>query len=187
MRIGGAKAVALAGLLLLLLLLLLAGAARAQGAAPCTVVYGHGRNHDASQPQQNRFWDGLNAEFHAAVLRAWQAPERPVRPLLLPVAATDLGRNLAQLMALASERGCSRVLETALFADYESGSLVARLRLYPLHGSLGPLAAPGRLSVGAPLLTQQREFELTPRSLERLRPEALGAELAAQALQDLAP
>ncbi|QPF71896.1 hypothetical protein G8A07_02440 [Roseateles sp. DAIF2] len=165
-------------------LLLAMGAAAAQpAAAPCTLIYGHGRNHDPERPQQDRLWDRLNAEFHAAVLQQWREAGRAAAPLLLPVAATDLALNLQRLLQESAAQGCTRVLETALFADYDGGALVLRLRLYPLQGSLGPRAAGALPAVGQPLLTVQRELDLAnPRSLERLDPRVLGRALASEAL-----
>ena len=168
---------------LLLLAALLAGATLAQAQVqPCTLVFGHGRNHDSAQPAQDEAWNRLNASFNAAVAQAWAAAGRRAPPLVLPVAATDLAGNLERLLGEAGAQGCRQVLETTLFADYDNATLIARLRLYPLLGSAGPRAAGAQPAVGRPLFTSQREFELSARTLERLRPEALGRAMAEEAL-----
>lgn len=157
-------------------------AAEPPPAGPCTLVFGHGRNHDSARPDQDEAWNRLNAGFNAAVAQAWAAAGRRAPPLVLPVAATDLPRNLQRLLDEAGAQGCRQVLETTLFADYAAATLIARLRLYPLLGSAGPRAAGSQPVVGNPLFTSQREFELTPRTLERLRPEQLGRAMAEEAL-----
>ena len=163
----------------------LAGGAARAAEPPCLLVFGHGRNHEAELPEQNRQWDLLNAAFNAAVRAPLEQAGRRTVALVLPVAATDLARNLELLLAEAVAHGCSQVLETTLFADFAAQTLVARLRLYPLLGSLGPRAAQVLPTVGQPIFTNQREFDLQPRVLERLRPQALGEEMARQTQQQL--
>lgn len=179
----------LAGGVFVLLLLSIPGPAAAQPLPQpgCTLVFGHGRNHTALAPAQDREWDGLNLRFNAAVHQALVAAGRPATSLVLSVAATDLPRNLQRLLAEAAQRGCTQVLESTIFAEPASATLVARLRLHPLLGSRGPRLDAQAMQVGAPLYTSQRDFELGERALQRLQPEALGREMAAELLPALAP
>lgn len=176
-----------AGVLAALLLTL--GAASAEPPPPddCTLLFGHGRNHDPERPQQDRLWDHLNLGFNEAVREPLVAAGRRIVSLVLPVAATDLPRNLEQLLGEAQRQGCSQVLETTVFSDPQAHALVVRVRLYPLRGTRGPRLPETLPQVGAPLYTDQREFDLDGRVLERLRPAQLGREMGALALARLAP
>lgn len=175
-------------LALALLALCAAGSALAQDPPPaaCTLVFGHGRNHDPEQPQQNRQWDQLNLGFNEAVRQPLVEAGRRTVALVLSVAATDLQRNLEQLLDEAQRQGCSQVLETTVFSDPRANALIARLRLYPLLGGKGPRLPDAPLQVGSPLYTDQREFDLNPRVLERLRPALLGQEMGQRLLPQLA-
>lgn len=153
----------------------------------CILVFGHGRNHDPAQPQQDQGWDQLNLGFNEAVRQPLLAAGHRAPGLVLPVAATDLPANLERLLGEAQRQGCSQVLETTVFGDPQAQALILRLRLYPLLGSKGPRLPATLPQVGAPLYTDQREFDLNARVLERLRPVLLGQEMGQLALPRLAP
>jgi len=123
--------------------------------APCVLLFGQGRNFDPEQPAANRRWDEANSAFNLAAREPLVAAGLPVINVVLPVAATDLPRNLQGLLAEVQRRGCTRVLETAMFADTAQGLLIARLRVYPVLGMLGPQAAGSQPRIG-PIATRSR-------------------------------
>lgn len=157
----------------------------AHAAPDCLLLYGHGRNVDESQPARNAHWDDLNTRFNLAVREPLAATGLPVASLVLPVVATDLPSNLQRLLREAARLGCARVMETTVFADDVAGLLVLRLRLYPLLPVLGPQAQPNAagLRVGPVAYTQQREFRLDARVMERVDVARVGREMAAEALE----
>lgn len=162
-----------------------AGAGSASSAAPgapCVLLFGQGRNFDPEQPAANRRWDEANGAFNLAVREPLAAAGLPVINLVLPVSATDLPRNLQGLLAEVQRRGCTRVLETALFADVAQGLLIARLRVYPVLGLLGPQAAGSQPRIGAVAYTQQKEFTLDARVMDRVNPSRLGRVMGEEAL-----
>jgi len=161
-----------------------AGAGSASSAAPgapCVLLFGQGRNFDPEQPAANRRWDEANGAFNLAVREPLTAAGLPVINLVLPVSATDLPRNLQGLLAEVQRRGCTRVLETALFADVAQGLLIARLRVYPVLGLLGPQAAGSQPRIGAVAYTQQKEFTLDARVMDRVNPSRLGRVMGEEA------
>ncbi|MBB3295610.1 hypothetical protein FHT39_004290 [Mitsuaria sp. BK045] len=156
-------------------------ASSAAPGAPCVLLFGQGRNFDPEQPAANRRWDEANGAFNLAVREPLAAAGLPVINLVLPVSATDLPRNLQGLLAEVQRRGCTRVLETALFADVAQGLLIARLRVYPVLGLLGPQAAGSQPRIGAVAYTQQKEFTLDARVMDRVNPSRLGRVMGAEA------
>ncbi len=173
-----------------LVLLVMAGGQPAVAQAqppvsPCVLLLGHGRNFDPAQAAQNQHWDRLNQAFNQAVREVLDEAALRSVALVLPVSATDLAQNLQQVLDAAGREGCSQVLETTVFANPETPALIARLRLYPLLDNRGPRAAPARPRMGGISFTNQREFDLSPRGLERLRPQALGREMGREALGQL--
>ena len=161
-----------------------AGAGSASSAAPgapCVLLFGQGRNFDPEQPAANRRWDEANGAFNLAVREPLAAAGLRVINLVLPVSATDLPRNLQGLLAEVQRRGCTRVLETALVADVAQGLLIARLRVYPVLGLLGPQAAGSQPRIGAVAYTQQKEFTLDARVMDRVNPSRLGRVMGEEA------
>ncbi|MBB3283570.1 hypothetical protein [Mitsuaria sp. BK037] len=161
-----------------------AGAGSASSAAPgapCVLLFGQGRNFDPEQSAANRRWDEANGAFNLAVREPLAAAGLRVINLVLPVSATDLPRNLQGLLAEVQRCGCTRVLETALFADVAQGLLIARLRVYPVLGLLGPQAAGSQPRIGAVAYTQQKEFTLDARVMDRVNPSRLGRVMGEEA------
>lgn len=159
--------------------------ARAQEASSpsgCVMVFGQGRNHDPAQPARNRHWDEVNSAFNLAVREPLVAAGLPVINLVLPVAATDVPANLERLLAEVKRQGCTRVLESTIFADPAAGSVIVRLRAYPVLGLTGPQAADQLPRIGAAQFTQQREYALDERALARLDPSRLGRLMGVEAL-----
>ncbi len=168
------------------------GPAHAPASAPtpsgrCVLLFGQGRNFDPDQPAANRRWDEVNGAFNLAVREPLVAAGLPVVNMVLPVTATDVPRNLQGLLAEVQRRGCTRVLETSLFADPQQGLLIARLRVYPVIGLLGPQAPGSQPRIGAVAHTQQKEFTLDARVMDRVNPSRLGRVMAEEALAQLAP
>ncbi|HEY1399596.1 hypothetical protein [Roseateles sp.] len=167
------------------------GSAPASGSsasgAPCVLLFGQGRNFDAGQPAANRRWDEANSAFNLAVREPLAAAGLPVINVVLPVSATDVPRNLQGLLAEVQRRGCTRVLETAMFADSAQGLLIARLRVYPVFGMLGPQAAGSQPRIGGVAYTQQKEYALDARVMDRVNPSLLGRVMAEEALGALQP
>lgn len=155
--------------------------------APCVLLFGQGRNFDADQPAANRRWDEANSAFNLAAREPLVAAGLPVVNMVLPVSATDVPRNLQGLLVEVQRRGCTRVLETALFADAAQGLLIVRLRVYPVFGMLGPQAAGSQPRIGAVAYTQQKEFALDARVMDRVNPSRLGRVMAEEALGALQP
>ena len=155
--------------------------------APCVLLFGQGRNFDAGQPAANRRWDEANSAFNLAAREPLVAAGLPVINMVLPVSATDVPRNLQGLLAEVQRRGCTRVLETAVFADSAQGLLIARLRVYPVFGMLGPQAAGSQPRIGGVAYTQQKEYALDARVMDRVNPSLLGRVMAEEALPSLSP
>ena len=159
----------------------------AANGAPCVLLFGQGRNFDPDQPAANRRWDEANSAFNLAAREPLVAAGLPVINVVLPVSATDVPSNLRGLLAEVQRRGCTRVLETALFADAAQGLVIARLRVYPVLGMLGPQAAGSQPRIGAVAYTQQQEYALDARVMDRVNPSRLGRVMAEEALPSLSP
>jgi len=149
---------------------------------PCVMLFGQGRNFDPARPAANRQWDEANSAFNLAAREPLVAAGLPVVNVMLPVAATDVPANLQGVLAEVRRLGCTRVLETAVFADAAQGLLIARLRVYPVLGVLGPQAPGSEPRIGAVAYTQQKEFALDARVMERVNPSRLGRAMAEEAL-----
>jgi hypothetical protein len=162
-----------------------ASAGEAQAAAPagCVIVFGQGRNVSEDDAAADNLWDGLNMAFNAQVAFTLQSAGERVLPVVLRVKATDLAANVQQLLGRAAGDGCRRIVETTVFADYASRTLVARIRDYPVETEAGSDAgATPRLHIGPPGYVNERQFELTQSTLDRVRPGVLAAEMAREML-----
>lgn len=162
-----------------------ATAASSQSAArgtPCVMVFGQGRNFDPSSPSRNRHWDEVNGAYNLATREVLVAGGVPVVTMVLPVAATDVPANVQQLLSEVKRQGCTRVLETAFFADPAANLLIVRVRIYPVLGMVGPQAAETQPRIGPVSFTQQREFGLDARTVARVDPARLGRMMGAEAL-----
>ncbi|UXH78726.1 hypothetical protein [Roseateles amylovorans] len=158
-------------------LLVLTGAIGLLSATPsqaCVLVFGQGRNYEPQWAERNRHWDEVNRSFNLAVREPLTEAGLPVVNLVLPVEATDVPANLRGLVAAVQRHGCTRVLETTMFADPVAGLLIARLRLYPVIGLLGPQVAGAQPRIGPVSYTEQRDFALEARVMERAEPGRLG-------------
>lgn len=145
----------------------------------CTVVVGHGRNLALDDHEANTAWNQLNNRFNAQVAgRVQEAGWRVVR-LPLPVEARDMPANVTQILDRAQDAGCDRVLETTIFADDQARTLIVRLRAYPLLRVRNLAGSGAMLAFGEPSFTTQRELPLELRSFDRLAPDALAREMAA--------
>jgi len=145
-------------------------------AGACVIVYGHARN--SGDAAENAAWDGLNARFNDQVARRLQTRGQVAESLLFKAGVTDVGEAVADLIERAQQRGCPRVVDTAVFADRETQTLVVRLRVHPLLGSVGPRAVPGAaLRIGEPVYSTQRELALSQRSLARVNLEVLAEQM----------
>lgn len=162
--------------------LLLAALAGAVPASACVLVFGQGRNYDRALPARNQEWDEVNAAFNLAVRAPLEAAGLKVNNLVLPVAATDLPTNLRGLLAEVTRRGCTRVVETTVFADPSMGLLIMRVRVYPVLGLEGAASEAGGARIGASVHTEQREFSLDARTLARVDPARIGRLLGAEAI-----
>ncbi|CAM3744355.1 hypothetical protein [Roseateles saccharophilus] len=157
--------------------LLALAATAAQALTPCTLVFGQGRNPPAAGTPD---WDGLNAQFSAAVASALDEAGRRVVAMTASSAQIDPQATGLALLQRADESGCGTLVETTVFAD-EQDALVLRLRVYPLLPQLDGGGIVG-LHIGAPLFVTQRELALS--TLPRLRPGLLAAQMAAEYLQN---
>ncbi len=160
-----------------ILLLALAGAGSAWADSPpqrsdCLIVYGQGRNID--EPPQNEAWDRINLRFNTAVTARLRAAGISAHPLVFKVGVTDLATAVKTLAIHAQAKGCSKVVDTAVLAD-ENGTLVVRLRVHPVLGLAGPIAAGAIPHIGGALYTGRSEFDLNARTLDHLDLEALAA------------
>ncbi|WP_148661553.1 hypothetical protein [Roseateles chitosanitabidus] len=155
--------------------------------APCVLLFGQGRNFDPQRQDRNRYWDDANTAFNLAVREPLATAGLPVINVVLPVSATDVPANLRGLMDEIRRRGCSRVLESTVFSDPSARLLIARLRLYPVVGLLGPQAPDSQPRIGAPSYTQQREFALDSRTVERINPSLIGRLMGEEAIAALRP
>jgi len=162
-----------------------APAAAQANSAPCTIVYGHGRNHVAEMPAANAQWNHLNQGFTQAVSDAITASGRRAVPLVLPVEARDLQANLAQLLQRASAEACQRVVEATVMGEAGTEQLVLRLRLHSIARQAGPPRLDSGMSIGVPELTVQRELPLNHRSLSRLQSDELAQQMTAELLDHL--
>ena len=161
--------------LMLAAMLALAGAA--QAAAPCTLVFGQGRNPVV---QGGPDWDGLNQRFNTAVADMLDAQGRRIFPMTAPSEQADPQAAGIALLQRADQLGCATLAETALFTD-EQGTLVLRLRVYPLLPTMGDGGAIVGLRIGAPLFVTQRDLDV--KALPRLKLDLIGQQMAAEYLQ----
>ncbi len=176
--------VGLAALLVLAMLPLARAQAQApQAGTPCLIVYGHARN--SGDAAENAAWDHLNARFNEQVTRRLQAHGQPAESRLFKAGVTDVTDSVAGLIERAQQRGCPRVVDTAVFANDEAQTLVVRLRVHPLLGSVGPRAVPSAaLRIGEPIYSAQRDLDLTQRSLDRVNLAALAEQMVDAYLAD---
>lgn len=161
--------------------------------AGCTIVFGQGRNTSADDAAANALWDQVNLAFNEAVARrlalAAQAPATAarwgsLRPLVLKVSATDVAANAGRLLDHAVAAGCSRIVETTVFADYAHETLVARLRLHPIVRDAAPPGGGGapRWRIAAPAFVSERQFPLSRQALDRVRPAVLAEDMTGELL-----
>lgn len=158
-------------------LLGLAAATATATAAPCTVVFGQGRNPPTEGAPD---WDALNAQFTTEVGDALEAAGRRVHVMSASSVQIDPGAAGLALLQQADRLGCHTLVETAVFVD-EHDTLVLRLRAYPLLPQLGDGAAIVGLRIGAPLFVTQRDMDFN--ALPRLRPGRIAQQMAAEYLQ----
>lgn len=146
-------------------------------AEPCALVFGQGRNPPS---QGGPDWDALNDRFNAAVTRALDADGR--RTVAMTASAVQVDPTAAGITLLekADQLGCSTLIETTAFQD-EAGTLVLRLRVYPLLPTLGDGGVINGLRIGTPLFVTQRDLDI--KSLPRLKPDVVGQQMAAEYLQ----
>ena len=174
--------------LAVLLMLATLPTARAQApetaaAAPCLIVYGHARN--SGDAAENAAWDRLNARFNEQVTRRLQASGQAAESLIFKAGVTDVAEAVAGLIERARQRGCPRVVDTAVFADGEAQTLVLRLRVHPMLGSAGPRVVPNAAwRIGEPIYSTQRDLDLSQRSLERVNLAALAEQMVDGYLAD---
>ena len=146
-------------------------------AEPCTLVFGQGRNPPT---QDGPDWDELNQRFNAAVTNTLDAEGKRVVPMTASAVQVDPQAAGIALLEQADNLGCSTLIETALFQD-EGGTLVLRLRVYPLLPTLGDGGVINGLRIGTPLFVTQRDLDI--KSLPRLKPNLVGQQMAAEYLQ----
>ena len=158
-------------------LVLGAAAQVAQAAPPCTLVFGQGRNPVLKGGPD---WDDLNQRFNAAVANELDKQGRRVFPMTALAEQADPQAAGIQLLQQADQLGCATLAETALFAD-EQGTLVLRLRVYPLLPTVGDGGAIVGLRIGAPLFVTQRDLDL--KALLRIKLDLLGQQMATEYLQ----
>jgi hypothetical protein len=151
-------------------------------AAGCTIVFGQGRNASVEDEPANALWDNVNLAFNAQVATRLLGGGAVVIPLVLRVTATDLQGNIEKLLARAAVEGCDRIVETTIFADYESKTLVVRLRQHPIQREAASTPERPVLRIGAPSFVSERLFDLNRTTLDRVRPALLADEMAAELL-----
>ncbi|WP_232504948.1 hypothetical protein [Rubrivivax gelatinosus] len=156
-------------------LLVLALACGGAAAGDCTLVFGQGRGVAAADAAEVERWDGVNFAFNRRVAEVLGERGEAVVPLVARAADDDVPATVRAVLSRAAADGCARIVETTLFADAEAGVLVARLREYPLAHD-----AAGALRIQPPRLTVERQFDLSPTTLDRVRPAVLGATMAAE-------
>lgn len=157
--------------------LLALGATQAVAASPCMLVFGQGRN----PPQPGGpDWDELNIRFNTAVTATLEAQGR--RAFAMTASAVQIDPEAAGIALLreADRLRCATLAETALFAD-EQGTLVLRLRVYPLLPTLGDGGAIVGLRIGTALFVTQRDLDM--KALARLKPDLAGQQMAGEYLQ----
>jgi hypothetical protein len=157
--------------------LLALAAAQAQAQSPCTLVFGQGRNPPLLGGPN---WDELNERFNGAVASALDAGGRRVMPMTASAVQIDPEAAGIALLREADRLRCATLAETAVFAD-EQGTLVVRLRIYPLLPTVGEGGAIVGLRIGSPLFVTQRDLDL--KALSRFKPELIGQQMAGEYLQ----
>ena len=147
-----------------------------QASTACLIVYGHARN--SGDAADNAAWDLLNARFNEQVTGRLQRRGQAAEALLFKAGVTDVAEAVAGLIERARQRGCARVVDTAVFADDEAQTLVVRLRVHPLLGRAGPRAVPNAAwQIGEPIYATERELDLNQRSLARVNLAALAEQM----------
>jgi hypothetical protein len=166
--------------LLAAILALHCGAARAAGGGAvggCTIVFGQGRNTSADDEDR---WDKVNAAFNAQAAATLAASGRRALPFVAPSNPSDPEAIVEQLVRTATDDGCVTILETTIFADYEAGTLVARLRVFPILPEAGDRTGITGFRIGPSVYVNQRDFDLSQATLDRVKPAVLGSEMAAE-------
>lgn len=171
MRTAGER---LGAALLAALLLAMATPARAQPGG-CTIVFGEGRN--ATAPEDSS-WDDVNERFQREVVARLEATGRRVHPLLGSTRQIAPEATVPRLLWMAHELGCITLVETTVFADADSQTLVARLRVYPVLPAVAGQSGVAGLRFGEPVYVNQHDMALSADVLARFRPDRLAAEMA---------
>lgn len=156
-------------------LLVLALASGHAAAGDCTLLFGQGRGVATDAAEQQQRWDGVNLAFNQRVAEVLGERGEAVVPLVARTADDDVPATVRAVLSRAAAEGCTRIVETTVFTDADAQLLVARLREYPLAHDAG-----GALRIQPPRLTVERQFDLTPTTLDRVRPAQLGATMAAE-------
>ena len=143
----------------------------------CAIVFGHGRNLSDDDTRANTAWNEVNRAFNAVVASELGAAGLRVVAMVAPVEVTDLAAIIATVTSRAVREGCATVVETTIFADEAERLLVVRLRAYPLLR--GATSAPPAPRIGEPTYSDQQQYQLTQRTLDRLAPATLGRQMAA--------
>ena len=153
--------------------------AQAPAEPPCVIVVGHGRNLALDDHEANTAWNQVNNRFNAQVAGHVQQAGRRVVRLPLPVESRDMPANVTSILDRAQEAGCDRLLETTIFADDQARTLVVRVRAHPLLRVRNLAGSGVLLTIGQPSFSSQRDLPLEPRSFERLAPDLVAREMAA--------
>lgn len=154
-------------------------------AAPCILVYGHGRNFVAEMPAANAHWNELNQRFTQGTALTLSASGRRAVSMALPVEARDVPANLSRLLQRASAEGCDRVVEATVMGDAANDQVIVRLRLHAIARAPGPPRLDSGMNIGTPELTVQRELPLNHRTLARVMSDELARQMSTELLDHL--
>lgn len=156
------------------------GAAHGEG---CALVFGQGRN--PTEAGEDAPWDALNQRFNAQVVSTLAGAGRQVYGVLGSTQEIDPAATIPALLRLARERGCYTLVETTLFVDLDTQTLIARLRVYPLLSAFD--GSESGLRVGEPLYANQVDKAWNDEALARYRPELIAADMARDYLRRSSP
>jgi len=163
-----------------------AGGALAAGndnADGCLIVFGQGRNAVDGDSAANELWNSVNLAFNTEVAARLRAANQNAVAVVLRVTASDLKGNTEKLLTRAAADHCRAIVETTIFADYAAGTLVARIRHYSIVVEAAAGADEPVARIGPPKYVVERNFQLTRGTLDRVRPAALGAEMAGELIE----
>lgn len=146
--------------------------AHAAATAGCTLVAGGGRTALSADPQIDDRWNRLNFSFFDATAEAVRETGE-VEQAFFAAGTTDAQRNLQSLLKQATQAGCLRLVQVAVFSDdtRHEPELVFSMRVSPVNRDADGTSA----SLGTAEFDKEYRYPITPQSLGKVVPSRIAA------------